>query len=207
MESWNDPRLTKQMAFLVEADKLKNVLRRTLLTDGSRRENSAEHSWHIGLLALTLHEYAAEPKPDLGHAIRLLLVHDLVEIDAGDTFAYDEQGYSDKEEREKAAARRIFGLLPDDQTDSYLALWREFEEGRTPEALFANAVDRLHPLLNNFATEGYSWKQNGVLRSQVRARMQPIRDAAPKLAAFVDELLQRAVDRGFLADRPQPEGG
>lgn len=200
METWNDSRLTRQIAFLAEADKLKNVLRRTLLMDGSRRENTAEHSWHISLMAMTLHEYAPEPKPDLTRVLKLLLVHDLVEIDAGDTFAYDATGYEDKEEREAAAARRIFGLLPDDQAEEIMALWREFEDGETPEALFAAALDRMQPLLHNYMTDGHSWKQNGIVRSQVRARMKPIYRASPKLAEFVEELLQRAVDRGYLTD-------
>lgn len=202
MERWNDERLSRQIDFLAEADKLKSVLRRTLLMDGSRNENTAEHSWHISLMALLLHEHAPEPKPDLSHVIKLLLVHDLVEIDAGDTFAYDAEGYSDKEEREQAAARRIFGLLPDDQADGIMALWREFEAMETPEAVFAAAVDRLQPLLHNYRTEGFSWKRNGIVRAQVRQRMLPIRQASPKLAAFVEELLQRAVDRGYLADEP-----
>jgi len=203
MEMDNDPRLSRQLAFLLEADKLKSVLRRSLLTDGSRRENSAEHSWHLCLLALTLHEHAAEPKPDLGRVLRLLVVHDLVEIDAGDTFAYDERGHADKEAREQAAARRLFGLLPDDQAEQFMALWREFEDVRTPEALLANAVDRLEPLLLNCAAGGASWRQNGVRRSQVQARIGLIGAASPRLGAFVDELLRRAVDRGFLAEDPQ----
>lgn len=200
MERWNDERLSRQIAFLREIDQLKNVLRRTLLMDGSRLENTAEHSWHVAMLALTLHEYAPEPKPDLSRVIRLLLVHDLVEIDAGDTFAYDAAGYEDKEAREQAAAERIFGLLPDDQAAEVMALWREFEAMETTEAAFAAAMDRLQPLLHNYYTEGHSWRKNGILRSQVLKRIEPIRRAAPSLAAFVDELLQRAVDRGLLLD-------
>lgn len=207
MDNWNDNRLSQQIEFLKEADKLKNVLRRTLIMDGSRHENTAEHSWHISLLAMVLHEHAPEPKPDLSHVIKLLLVHDIVEIDAGDTFAYDKAGYTDKEEREMAAAKRIFGLLPDDQAGAIMALWREFEEMETPEALFAASMDRLMPLLHNYYTEGHSWKQHGVTRSQVLKRMEPIRNASPKLWAFIGELLQRAVDRGILADESNCKEG
>ncbi|CAM3871060.1 HD domain-containing protein [Cohnella lubricantis] len=202
MEIWKDQRLSQQMDFMKEADKLKTVMRRTTIMDGSRHENTAEHSWHISLLAMVLHEHAPEPKPDLSHVIKLLLVHDIVEIDAGDTFAYDTAGYSDKEEREMAAANRIFGLLPDDQAERIMALWREFEEMQTPEAIFAAAMDRMMPLLHNYYNEGYSWKQHGILRSQVLKRMEPIRLASPKIGSFIDELLQRAVDRGLLADDP-----
>ncbi|THF79477.1 HD domain-containing protein [Cohnella fermenti] len=195
---WGTPRLTRQIAFLMEIDRLKTVLRRTVLTDGSRRENTAEHSWHIAMMAMTLHEYVAEPKPDLSHTIKLLLVHDIVEIDAGDTFAYDTQGYSDKEEREQAAASRIFGLLEEDQAAEYRKLWREFEEMDTREALFAAAIDRLQPMLHNYYTEGYSWKENGVRHAQALRRIGFIDGVSPVLASFIQELLQRAVDRGFL---------
>lgn len=200
MEPTNDNRLSQQIEFIKEADKLKNVLRQTLIMDGSRRENTGEHSWHISLMAMVLHEHAPEPKPDLPRVIKLLLVHDIVEIDAGDTFAYDAVGYTDKEEREKAAAKRIFGLLPEDQANELMALWREFEEMKTPEALFAAAMDRMMPLLHNFYTGGHSWKQHGVTRSQVMKRMEPVRRASPRLGAYIEELLRSAIDSGLLAD-------
>src|SRR5204863_6389117 len=153
-----DTRLTQQIAFVMEIDKLKTILRQTSLMDNSRRENSAEHSWHLAVMALTLGDYA-EPGTDLTHVVKMVLVHDIVEIDAGDTFAYDAQGYTDKNEREERAAARIFGLLPKDQCDELLALWHEFEAIDTPEARFANALDRLEPLLGNYATGGGSWKK------------------------------------------------
>src|SRR3954471_16778318 len=156
-----DTRLTQHIQFVMEIYKLKTILRQTPLMDNSRRENSAEHSWHLAVMALTLGEYA-EQGTDLTRVIKMVLVHDIVEIDAGDTFAYDAQGYTDKEEREQRAAARIFGLLPDDQRDELLALWHEFEAITTPEPRFANALDRLEPLLGNYATGGGSWKKPGV---------------------------------------------
>jgi putative hydrolase of HD superfamily len=208
---WSDgrlsgDRLTRQIDFVVETDKLKEVLRRSVLTSGSRRENTAEHSWHISLTAMVLAEYAGEPKPDLGHVLKLLLVHDIVEIDADDTFAYDAEGYADKDEREQRAADRLFGLLPDDQRGTFLALWREFEEGRTAEARFAAAMDRLQPVLLNYCTGGASWRQNGVRRSQVLRRLRPLAESAPRLWTFAQALLARAVERGYLLDDlAQPE--
>ncbi|MBP1973094.1 HD domain-containing protein [Cohnella thailandensis] len=197
-ETWGMARLDRQIAFLMEIDRLKTVLRRTLITDRSRRENTAEHSWHITLMAMTLHEYTADPKPDLNHTIKLLLVHDIVEIDAGDTFAYDVQGYTDKEAREQEAANRIFGLLPEDQASELMALWREFEEMRTPEAIFAAAIDRLQPMLHNYYTEGFSWKENGIRLSQALKRIDFVDRVSPVLSSFIKDLLQRAQVKGFL---------
>jgi putative hydrolase of HD superfamily len=173
-------RLERQIAFLLEADKLKNVLRRTLLTDASRRENSAEHSWHLVLAAIVLHEYAAEPV-DLLRAVELLAVHDLVEIDAGDTFAYDAHASTSKEIREQAAAERIFGLLPPDAAERLRALWAEFEAQASPEARFAHAVDRIQPLLQNVKTGGGTWRIYQPSRAQVLERMEPVRTALPAL--------------------------
>ena len=148
-------RLEQQIAFITEIDKLKTILRQTPLMDNSRRENSAEHSWHLAVMALTLAEYA-EAGTDLNRVVKMVLIHDIVEIDAGDTFAYDVQGYTDKANREELAAARIFGLLPDDQRDEIMALWHEFEAITTPEARFANALDRLEPLIGNFVAGGGS---------------------------------------------------
>lgn len=133
-------RLEKQIGFIVEVDRLKTILRQSSITDGSRRENDAEHSWHLAVMAVLLREYAEESRLDLLKVIKMLLVHDLVEIDAGDTFAYDEEGHKDKAEREEAAAERLFSLLPEDQRDEIYELWREFEDRRTPEAKFAAAL-------------------------------------------------------------------
>jgi putative hydrolase of HD superfamily len=174
------PRLTGQLAFLVEADKLKNVLRRTLVTSGARRENSAEHSWHLALCAVVLVEYAAEPV-DLPRAMKMLVVHNLVEIDAGDTFAFDTAANFDKLDRERAAAERIFGLLPPDLAGQLRALWEEFEAHSTPEARFAHAVDRIQPFLQNLHTEGGTWRLYRPTRAQVMERMDPVRTALPAL--------------------------
>ncbi|HEX8673323.1 MAG TPA: HD domain-containing protein, partial [Longimicrobium sp.] len=152
-----EDRLSRQLAFIVEVDRLKGVLRQTSLIDRSRRENSAEHSWHLAMAALALAEHAPADT-DLLRAIRMVLVHDIVEIDAGDTFCYDDGAHLDKEARETLAAERIFGLLPPDQADEMRALWDEFEAGETPDARFAVALDRLQPLLVNFNSDGGTWK-------------------------------------------------
>jgi len=177
-------RFHEQIRFIVEIDKLKGVLRRTLLTDRSRRENSAEHSWHLAVMALLLAEYA-EPGVDVRRVMELVLVHDLVEIDAGDTFAYDAAGNMDRESRERAAADRLFGLLPPDQAARLRALWDEFESSQSPEARYALALDRLQPLLQNVHTEGGAWRSHGVTREQVLLRMSPIRDLNEDMWAWV----------------------
>jgi putative hydrolases of HD superfamily len=177
-------RLERQLRFITEIDRLKRVLRRTLLTDATRRENSAEHSWHIAVMAPLLAEYAGADV-DVGRVVRMLLVHDVVEIDAGDTFAYDAAGYEDKAEREMRAADRLFGLLPADQGQELRTLWDEFEAASTPDARFAHAIDRLQPLLQNLRTEGGTWRTHGVTRDQVVGRMRAIEDAAPALWSFV----------------------
>lgn len=195
-------RLARQLEFIVEIDRLKTVLRRTLLADSSRHENSAEHSWHIALAAVTLAEHgeaAAGRALDIGRVVRMLLVHDVVEIDAGDTYAYDTAAHDDKEARERAAARRIFGLLPEDQAAEVWALWEEFEARRTAEARFANAVDRLMPMIHNFVTEGAAWRQHGVESRQVLARNRTIEEGAPELWAYAQRMIQEAVERGYLA--------
>jgi len=173
-------RIEQQLAFLVQADKLKNVLRRTLLTDGSRQENSAEHSWHLALTAMVLEEYVSAPV-NTAKVLRMLIVHDVVEIDAGDTFAFDTAGNATKEERERRAADRIFGLLPDELCSELRDLWEEFDEAATPEACFANAVDRIQPFLQNRETRGGSWRIHNLSREQVIARMDPIRTSLPRL--------------------------
>lgn len=191
-------RLAAQLAFLGEVDKLKLVLRRSLLMDGSRCENSAEHSWHIALAAWMLAEAADEPV-DVAHVVRLLLIHDIVEIDAGDTFAYDVTGRNDQASREAAAAERLFGLLPADQAAHMHELWREFEARATPEARFAHALDRLMPVLHNFATAGGSWRANGIHRGMVVQRVGAIADGSSALWAVIERLLDEAVVRGYLA--------
>ena len=191
-------RLARQLQFVRELDKLKGVQRRTSLIDRSRRENSAEHSWHLATMALALGEYAPEGT-DLAHAIELLLVHDVVEIDADDTFAFDVAANVDKASRETAAAERLFGLLPDDMAHDLRARWEEFEAGETPEARFANALDRLQPLMQNDAgNDGGSWRVHNVSRDAVLRRMEPIRLGAPGLWPVVLDAVARATAAGHL---------
>jgi len=192
-----DPRLEGQLAFIQELDRLKGVLRQTRVLDGARQENSAEHSWHLAICAMLLAEHAP-PGTDLLRALRMVLVHDVVEIDAGDAFAYDAVVNVGKEEREQLAAERIFGLLPADQAKELRALWMEFEEGATPDARFAVALDRLQPLLLNFHGQGGSWRYHAVTADRVRVRMSPIQEGAPGLWPLVLRLLDEAVARGFL---------
>ena len=196
-------RLAEQVRFIVEIDKLKHVLRQTWLTDGSRRENDAEHSWHMALMAVLLREYADEAGLDLFRVLTMLLVHDLVEIDAGDTFAYDEAGHGDKAERERRAADRLFRLLPSDQGRELRALWDEFEARETPEARYAAALDRLQPLLLHMPTEGKCWRSHGVTADQVLERCSPIGDSSSALWAYAQRLIREAVERGYLAPAPE----
>jgi putative hydrolase of HD superfamily len=192
-----DDRLASQMAFLVEADKLKRILRRTPLVDASRQENSAEHSWHMILAALVAREYVAGPL-DMAHVFEMIAVHDLVEIDAGDTFAYDTAAHADKESRERAAADRVFGLLPPGQGQTLRSLWEEFESQTTAEARFANAVDRLQPLLQNAYSGGGSWASYDVSRDQVLRRMAPIQTTMPALWPMVLEIIDRFSAAGVI---------
>ena len=174
------PRIEQQFAFLVEADKLKDILRQSPVIASGRRENSAEHSWHLTLAALVLHEYSAEPV-DLNRAVKMLIVHDLVEIDAGDTFAYDAAGNASKSARERAAADRLFALLPADLAQELRTLWEEFEAHATPDARFANAVDRIQPFLQNLCTHGEAWRRHNLTPQQILKRLDPIRTALPAL--------------------------
>ncbi|MCB0077687.1 MAG: HD domain-containing protein [Anaerolineales bacterium] len=191
-----------QIDFLIEIDKLKRVLRQTPLSDDSRRENSAEHSWHLAVMAMLLADHAPQPV-DLPRVMELVLVHDIVEIDAGDTFCYDEAGYLDKAAREQAAAERIFGILPDAQADRCMALWREFEAGESAEAQFATALDRLQPMLLNWRSGGGSWRNHDVREAQVQARQSPIRDALPVAWPMVQETIAEAMALGLI--RPDEE--
>ena len=190
-------RLERQLAFIVEADRLKSVLRRTTLCDGSRRENSAEHSWHLALMATVLGEYA-DSSVDVARVMRMVLVHDLVEIDAGDTFAYDVAANVGREARERVAAERIFGLLPPEQGDELRSLWSEFEAQSTPDAQAAAALDRLQPLLNNHQSGGGSWRTHGVHRAEVLRRMDPIRTGLPALWPSVLDIVDRNSELGHI---------
>jgi 5'-deoxynucleotidase YfbR-like HD superfamily hydrolase len=197
--------LDAQLAFLREADRLKAVLRQSRIIDGSRRENSAEHSWHLALMALVLPEYAP-PGTDLARVTAMVVVHDLVEIDAGDLFAYaGAPAQARQEAAERAAADRIFALLPAGQAAGMRALWDEFEERRTPEAKFARALDRLQPMLANYAQGGGTWTQHGVNANQVLAKVALIEDGSPALGAFARDLVRASVQHGYLA--PAPAGG
>lgn len=194
-----EARLARQLSFLVEIDRLKGVIRQTTLCDASRRENSAEHSWHLAMMAVVMAEHA-EAEVDVARVVSLVLVHDLVEIDAGDTFAYDAAGYGDKDARERAAAERIFGLLPAEQGATLRALWDEFEAGETAEAHFATALDRLQPLLANHHSSGGSWRAHGITRAQVIRRMAPIERALPGVWPMVLEIVQANCALGHIRD-------
>ncbi len=193
-------RLERQLTFIRELDRLKGVMRRTSLIDRSRYENTAEHSWHLTAMALTLAEYAPAGT-DLTRAVELLIVHDVVEIDAGDTFAFDVSANADKAEREAAASARLFGMLPEDSGQYLRACWDEFETGVTPSARFANALDRFQGLvLNDAAGDGGSWRQHNVPRSRILARMAPIETGAPALWPLVLAAVERAVAAGHVPD-------
>jgi len=189
--------LRGQIAFILEIDKLKNIMRRNYILGGERFENSAEHSWSLALMAVLLAEHANEPV-DVARVVKMVLVHDIVEIDAGDTYCYDADAHDDKQAREQRAADRIFGLLPDHQRDECRALWDEFEARGTPNAKFANAIDRLLPLMQNYQAYGRSWQANHVRADQVRERMVPVAESSEVLAQFVDAIIGRAVHEGYL---------
>jgi putative hydrolase of HD superfamily len=190
-------RLRQQIAFLLEIDKVKQVVRQTLIADGSRRENDAEHSWHLAVMAGVLAEYGPAGM-DLGRVLRMLLAHDLVEIDAGDTYCYDPAACLTQRDREVRAAERIFNLLPADQAAAMRGLWEEFEARETPEARFAAALDRVQPVLLNYHTQGRAWLSKGVTRGQVIERNRHIERGAPALWSYVRLLIDDAVDRGYL---------
>ena len=190
-------KLSQQIQFLIEIDKLKQVLRQTLLTDGSRRENSAEHSWHLAMMAILLAEYAPATV-DVLRVVKMLLIHDLVEIDAGDTFCYNVQSNLDKAEREQQAAIRLFGLLPLEQAIELQSLWEEFETQETQEARFAVALDRLQPLLHNQQTQGGTWRIHGITLDQVMVRVRPIEVGTPALWPLVQQILNNCVKAGYL---------
>ena len=197
--------LESQIRFLLEADRLKTVVRQSPITDGSRRENSAEHSWHLALMAQVLAGHAP-PGTDLGRVMGMLVIHDLVEIDAGDLFLYaDAAAQARQRLAERAAADRIFALLPPGQAAALRALWNEFEERRTREARFARALDRLQPMLINMATGGGTWADHGVTADQVLTKVPLIEDGSPSLGAYTRAMIASAVERGLLAPAP-PRG-
>jgi putative hydrolase of HD superfamily len=194
-------RLAAQVAFVLEVDRLKSVLRRGRLADGSRYENSAEHSWTLAVMALVLAEHAAEPV-DVATVVRMVVIHDIVEVDAGDTYVYDEAGALDKQAREEAAADRIFALLPPEQAAEVRALWDEFEAGTSPEARFARSLDRFAGFLLNHASGGATWRENGVTADRVLDRNEMIDAGAPALWQEVRRRLADALDRGWIDPGP-----
>ncbi len=193
-----DDRLKKQIEFAVEIDKMKTILRRSAIISEPRRENNAEHSWHFATMAMLLYEYAYSDKVDLTRVLKMALIHDLVEIYAGDTFAFDKQANLDKEVREKEAADKIFGILPEEQGKEYRALWEEFDEMKTPDSIYAAAIDRLQPFLLNHNTEGYTWKLGKVTAQQVYDRIGVVKTALPVLWEFVEDVIDGAIKKGYI---------
>ncbi|SHN45247.1 HD domain-containing protein [Cryptosporangium aurantiacum] len=197
-----DERLRQQLTFIAEVDRLKTILRASPLAAAERRENDAEHSWHLALMVMLLSEYADEPI-DVGHAMRLVVVHDLVEIYAGDSPVFDAAAVVDQREREEAAADRLFALLPDDQATYVRALWDEFEAAKTPEARFCKAMDRLEPMLLNWLDRGGTWQMPGATEAAVRAREAGVVAASTTLGAATNRLVEEGLRRGWIrSDRP-----
>jgi putative hydrolase of HD superfamily len=197
-------RIDEQLAFVTEIGRLKGVLRQTRLAGIDRRENSAEHSWHLAVMALALAEHAP-PGTDLSKVIAMVLIHDLVEIDAGDLFLYADQAEHHRQElAEQAAADRIFAILPPDQATGLRRLWDEFNERRTPEARFARALDRLQPMLENLAVGGGTWQAHGITADQVLTKVKLIEEGSSSLGRYASDLIAKAVADGLLAPAPDP---
>lgn len=188
-------RLQKQMEFIIEVDRLKDIIRQTHLTNGERKENDAEHSWHLALMAVFLSEYSKEPV-DVLQVIKMVLIHDLVEIDAGDTYLYDEAGNGTKAAREQKAAERIFHILPEDQAEELFGLWREFEERKTPESKFANTLDRIQPILLNDATDGRAWREHDVCIDQIMSKNEYTSQGSDVLWAYIQEVFEKNIKNG-----------
>ena len=190
-------RLKKQLDFFLELDKMKNLYRQTYVLHEDRKENDAEHSWHLAILAFLLAEYSNE-NINVTHVMKMVLLHDVVEIDAGDTYCYDNEGYKSKAEREEKAAQRIFGLLPDDQRKEFYDLWREFEDSETPDARFAAMLDRVQPLLLNYNKGGISWKEHGIHKEQVLNRNIDYFSESDELAELIKYIIDDAAEKGWL---------
>lgn len=195
-------RLRAQLEFIAEADKLKTILRASPLAAADRRENDAEHSWHLALMVLLLAEYADEPI-DVGHAIKLVIIHDMIEIYAGDSPVFDPAAVVDQAEREIAAAERLFTMLPPDQAGEIRALWDEFEAAQTPEARFCKAMDRLEPMLLNWLNRGGTWGMPGATESRVRARESGVVAASTTLGEATDAIVRAGLAKGWI--RPDPD--
>ena len=194
-----DERLKMQMDFIREVDKAKSVFRQTYLADGSRKENDAEHSWHLAVMAFLLGEHAQEPV-DVLKVVKMVLIHDLVEIDAGDTYAYDPSGNASKREREVAGAQRIFHILPKDQADMLYDLWEEFEARETPESKFAHTLDNCQPVLLNDASGGRSWKEHGVCAAQVMGRNQRTGEGSRAIWDYEKQIIEKNIRNGNIKE-------
>lgn len=192
-------RLDQQLKFSAEIDKMTQVYRRTLLISGERHENDAEHSWHIAVMALLFKEYCVE-EPNVERAIKMLVVHDLIEIYAGDTFAYDVKGNQDKAEREALAADKLYSQLPEEQGSELRTLWEEFDAMETVDAKYAACMDRLQPLLHNTLTEGHTWRDGGAVRPQVEERSGIIKEFMPEVYNWIKKNIDRGVAKGWLKE-------
>lgn len=190
-------RLKRQLEFMLELDKMKNLYRQTYVLNENRKENDAEHSWHIAVMAFLLQEYA-DSETDIFKVIKMLLIHDVVEIYAGDTYCYDEKANSTKAEREESSAQKVFGLLPDDQKKEFYGLWREFEDANTNEAKFAGVLDKLQPILLNYSKSGISWQEHGVYGKQVSERNKNTSAISTELAEVISLIIDDAVKKGWL---------
>ncbi|RGS79627.1 HD domain-containing protein [Coprococcus sp. AF21-14LB] len=193
-------RLQKQIAFIKEIDKVKSIFRQTYLADGTRKENDAEHSWHIALMAVLLKEYVSEDV-DVAKVMTMVLIHDLVEIDAGDTYAYDSEGAKSKREREVKAADRIFGILPEDQGMDFRELWEEFEAYETPDAKYAHLLDNFQPLLLNDASGGRSWNEHGVHKSQIYKRNEKVQETSEEIWNTIQEVVESHIAKGNIIEK------
>ena len=190
-------RLKKQVEFMLELDKMKNLYRQTYVLHEDRKENDAEHSWHLAILAMLMAEHANKPV-DAVKIIKMVLIHDVVEIDAGDTYCYDTEGCKTKADREEKAAQRIFGLLPDDQKKEFYDLWRDFENSETDDARFAAVLDRVQPLLLNYTKGGISWKEHGIAKEQVIGRNKEYFGESDEIAELIVSVIEDAYDKGWL---------
>ena len=192
-----DERLKKQLDFALEIDKEKNILRQTHLSGHGRNENDAEHAWHMAIMAYLLREYSNEPV-DITRVMLMCLIHDVVEIDAGDTYAYDEEGKKTQKAREEAAKERIYSLLPEDQKEELAAIFDEFEESKTPESKFAHAMDNLQPLMLNNSNDGGDWREHGVSAKQVYGRQSRTKEGSEKLYEVTDQIIKKHMEKGNL---------
>ena len=192
-----DERLKKQLDFALEIDKEKNILRQTHLSGHGRNENDAEHAWHMAIMAYLLREYSNEPV-DITRVMLMCLIHDVVEIDAGDTYAYDEEGKKTQKAREEAAKERIYSLLPEDQKEELAAIFDEFEESKTPESKFAHAMDNLQPVMLNNSNDGGDWREHGVSAKQVYGRQSRTKEGSEKLYEVTDQIIKKHREKGNL---------